>query len=59
MPYWVTESARKTENPEWVYLFAVSAVIADVWIDICPWRYREQHFLGAMSSAASTAQAAS
>lgn len=32
------------ENPESVYLFAVSAVIAVVWVDSCPWRYGEQHF---------------
>lgn len=43
-PNRVTEGGRKTENPERVYLFAVSAVIAVVWIDPCPWRYGEQHF---------------
>lgn len=32
------------EKPDSVYLFAVSAVIAVVWVDSCPWRYGEQHF---------------
>lgn len=32
------------ENPQSLYLFAVSAVIAVVWVDSCPWRYGEQHF---------------
>lgn len=36
---------RKTEqNVQILYLFAVSVVIAVVWVDSCPWRYGEQHF---------------
>ena len=32
------------EKPESLYLFAVSVVVAVVWVDSCPWRYGEQHF---------------
>lgn len=36
------------EKRERVYLFAVSAVIAVVGVDSCPWRYGEQHFSSAL-----------
>ncbi|MEQ2193546.1 hypothetical protein XENOCAPTIV_002943 [Xenoophorus captivus] len=32
------------EKPQSIYLFAVSAVVAVVGVDSCPWRYGEQHF---------------